>query len=171
MELFDAIHTRRTVRRFTGAPVPEAVLRKIVDAGRLAASGMNRQPWAFVVVTEPEILACLRVPEDHWSKDAGAIIAVVMDPESRWWVEDGAAAVQNMLLACTGLGYGACWYEGYTRRNEDAFKEALGIPARLRLFTLVALGVPAEQPFKDKKTLEEVLHWQRYAEMSEAGEG
>lgn len=162
MDAFDVIRTRRTVRKYTGEPVPHEVLEKIVDAGRLAASGNNRQPWEFIVVTEPGLLRSLRIPEDHWMANAGALIAVVMDPESRWWVEDGAAAVQNMLLACTALGYGACWLEGYTLRNEDTIRSILGIPANRKLFTLVSIGVPDEQLVKEKKSLQQVLYWQRY---------
>jgi len=162
MDTFDAILNRRTIRKYTGEPVPHEVLERIVDAARLAASGNNRQPWEFVVVTEPDLLRRLRIPEDHWMAKAGALIAVVMDPDSRWWVEDGAAAVQNMLLACTALGYGACWLEGYTVRNEETIRSVLGIPANRKLFTLVAIGVPDEQPVKDKKTLQQALFWQRY---------
>lgn len=162
MDIFEAIRTRRSIRKYTGAPVGREDLVKIVDAGRLAASGVNRQPWEFIVVTEPEILRQLRIPPDHWTEKAGAVIAVVMNPDSRWWVEDGAAAVQNMLLACAALGYGACWIEGYTLRNEEVFKVVLGIPENRRLFTLVSIGVADEEPIKEKKALQEVLRWQRY---------
>ena len=162
MDIFDAIRNRRTVRKYTGEPVPCEDLEKIVDAGRLAASGNNRQPWEFIVVSEPARIARLCLPADHWLSLAGAVIAVVMDPDSRWWVEDGAAAVQNMLLASAALGYGACWLEGYTRRNEEVLKTALSIPGNRSLFTLVSIGVPDEQPVKEKKPLNEVLHWQHY---------
>ncbi len=162
MEVMEAIQKRRSVRKFTGAPVSCEDLVQIVNAGRLAASGNNRQPWEFIIITDPAIMSRLRIPADHWSEKAGAYIAVVMDPESRWWIEDGAAAVQNMLLASFALGYGACWIEGYTLRNEALLKQVLGIPENRRLFTLVPIGVPAEIPTKEKKSLEEVLHWQQY---------
>lgn len=160
MEFFETIQKRRTIRRYSGAPVPREDLEKIVDAGRLAASGMNTQPWTFIAITDSEIIHRLCVPEDHWMQKAGAVIAVIMNPDSRWWMEDGAAAVQNMLLACTALGYGACWLEGYTLRNEELFKKILEIPEPLRLFTLVSIGAPDEQPIKEKKPLNEVLTWQ-----------
>ena len=112
MDTFETIFNRRSIRKYTGETVPRPVLEKIIDAARMAASGNNRQPWEFIVVTEPELLRRLRIPEDHWIARAGALIAVVMDPESRLWFEDGAAAVQNILLACTALGYVACWLEG-----------------------------------------------------------
>ena len=163
MELLEGIRTRRTVRSYTGAPVPVAHLEQIVDAGRLAASGNNRQPWEFIVVSDPAQMARLRIPVDHWSAQAGAYIAVVMDSEaSRWWVEDGSAAVQNMLLAAHALGYGCCWIEGYTRRNEEVLCQVLGIPANRKLFTLLTVGVPVELPQKEKKSLAEVIHWQVY---------
>ncbi len=77
-------------------------------------------------------------------------------------MEDGAAAVQNMLLAATALGYGACWLEGYTLRREDELKIMLRVPAEKRLMTLVPVGVPAEWPTKEKKTLAEVIHWETW---------
>jgi nitroreductase len=164
MEIFEAIRTRRSVRSFTGAAIPCEHLEAIVDAGRLAASGNNYQPWEFIVITDPAVMEQIRIPADHWSKNAAAYIAVVMDPESRWWVEDGAAATQNMLLACHALGYGAVWIEGYTLRNADAIRPVLGIPENRKLFTLVVAGVPVELPTKEKKTLQDVIHWQRYGQ-------
>ena len=161
MDVFEAIRTRRSVRAFTGEAIPREDLEKIVDAGRLAATGSNKQPWDFVVVTDRGMIDQLKTAS-QWMEKAAAIIAVVMDPESRWWVEDGAAAVQNMLLAATALGYGSCWLEGYTLRHEDAFKVLLGVPAEKRLMTLVPIGVPVEWPTKEKKSLEDVIHWGRY---------
>ena len=134
---------------------------KIVDAGRLAATGSNQQPWDFVVVTNRAMIDKLKVVAT-WMEKVGAIIAVVMDPSSRWWLEDGSAAVENMLIASTALGYGSCWLEGYTLPCEEEFKELLGIPQGRRLLTLVIIGVAAEQSTKEKKPLSQVLHWEKY---------
>ncbi|MBM3749189.1 MAG: nitroreductase family protein [Acidobacteria bacterium] len=161
MEALEAIRKRRSVRSYTGAPIPKEDLETIVDAGRLAASGSNKQPWEFIVVTERGMINQLKVASP-WMDKAGAIIAVVMDPVSRWWLEDGAAAVENMLIAATALGYGSCWLEGYTLPREEEFKALLGIPKAKRLLTLVPIGVPAEWPTKAKKPLAEVLHWEKY---------
>ena len=161
MDALEAIRRRRSVRRYTGDPIPREDLEKIVDAGRLAASGNNRQPWDFIVVTDRAMIDRLKVAAG-WMDRAGAIIAVVMDPSSRWWLEDGSAAVENMLIASTALGYGSCWLEGYTLPREDEFKVLLGVPEGKRLLTLVPIGVPAEWPTVEKKPLEEVIHWERY---------
>lgn len=161
MDALEAIRKRRSVRRYTGDSIPRTDLETIVDAGRLAATGGNRQPWDFVVVTEKAMIDQLKVAAE-WMDKAGAIIAVVMDSGTRWWVEDGSAAIENMLIASTALGYGSCWLEGWTLPREGEFKELLEIPKEKRLLTLIPLGVPEEWPSKDKKPLAEVLHWERY---------
>lgn len=161
MDAIEAIRKRRSVRDFTGETIPREDLETIVDAGRLAATGSNRQPWDFIVVTEREMIEKLKVAS-KWMEKAGAIIAVVLDPSSRWWIEDGAAAIENMLIASTALGYGSCWLEGYTLPREEEFKQLLKVPAEKRLLTLVPIGIPTEWPTIEKKSLEEVLHWEAY---------
>lgn len=161
MEALEAIKRRRSVRDYTGEAMPREDLVKIVDAGRLAASGNNRQPWEFIVITNRETMAQFKVAAG-WIEQAAAVIAVVMDPGSRWWIEDGAAAVENMLIACTALGYGSCWLEGYTLLHEERFKTLLGVPREKRLLTLVPVGVAVEWPSKEKKALEEVMFWEGY---------
>ena len=162
MDALEAIRTRRSVRDYTGDPIPREDLETIVDAGRLAASGNNKQPWDFVVVTDGDTIEQLKIAS-LWMEKAGAIIAVVMDPASRWWREDGSAAVENMLIAATALGYGSCWLQGYTIPREEEFKTLLQIPAEKRLLTLVPIGVPMQWPTVEKKSLAEVIHWERYS--------
>ena len=161
MDTLEAIRTRRSVRAYTGVPIPRQDLLTIVDAGRLAATGSNRQPWEFIVITDKGIIDQLTIAA-QWMDKAGAIIAVVMDESSRWWLEDGSAAIENMLLAGRALGYGSCWLEGWTLRLEDDLKAILNVPADKRLLTLVPFGVPVEWPTKEKKSLEEVLYWEKY---------
>jgi nitroreductase len=161
MEALEAIQKRRSVRKFTGEAIPREHLEKIVDAGRLAATGSNRQPWDFIVVTDQAMIEQLTVV-GKWMRKAGAIIVVVLDPYSRWWLEDGSAAIQNMLVASTALGYGSCWVEGDALPCEEEFKALLFVPKGKRLLALVPVGVPAEWPEIEKRPLESVLHWQVY---------
>ena len=90
------------------------------------------------------------------------MIIVVMDPVSRWWVEDGSAAIENMLLASTALGYGSCWVEGDAMPCEEQFKTLLGVPTEKRVMAVIPLGIAAEVPMPKKKALETVLHWEKY---------
>ncbi len=160
MDTLEAIRTRRSIRRFTGDPIPREDLETIVDAGRLAASGYNAQPWEFVVVTDRALIEKLVIRD--WMVKAAAVIAVVLDTESHFWREDGSAAVQNMLVAATALGYGSCWLQGRTEYHIDSIKALLHIPPAKHLMTLVPVGVPAESPEKEKKALADVLHWEMY---------
>jgi nitroreductase len=161
LDAFEAIRKRRSVRKFTGESMPKEDMEKIVDAGRLAASGSNRQPWDFIVITNREMIQKLKVAAP-WMEKASIIIALVMDTSSRWWLEDGSAAIENMLIASTALGYGSCWLEGYTLPREEEFKQALGVPKEKRLLTLIPIGIPTKWPTKEKKALSEVIHWERY---------
>ena len=163
MDALEAIRKRRSVRTYTGDPIPRTDLENIVDAGRLAASGHNRQPWDFVVITDPETKSKLTAA-GKCVQEAGAVIAVVIDPSTKFWHQDASAAVENMLIASTALGYGSCWLEGNTMPHEQAFKELLGVPEDRRLVTLVAFGVPVAWPTREKKPLEQVLHWEKYGD-------
>jgi nitroreductase len=161
MDTLEAIRKRRSIRRYTDDTIPKADLETIVDAGRLAATGNNRQPWDFVVVTDRTMIERFKV-SGAWIEKAGAVIVVVMDPVSRWWVEDGAAAIENMLLASTALGYGACWVEGDALTHEALFKTLLDVPTEKRVMALIPIGLAAEMPTQEKKPLKKVLHWERY---------
>lgn len=161
MDALEAIQSRRSIRIYTGEPIPTGDLEKIIDAGRLAPTGGNLQPWDFVVVTNPEMIAHFTIGAE-WVSKAAAIVVVVVDPHSRWWVEDGSAATENILIASTALGYGACWLEGFIPTREKEYKEFLGIPEGRRIFTLITIGLPAESPVKEKRTLEQVLHWEHF---------
>jgi nitroreductase len=161
VDIFEAIQGRHTSRNFDGTSVLKTDLEKIVDAGRLAPTGYNIQPWQFIVVTDREKIEYLS-EADKWIANAGAVIMVVMDLTiSDFTTEDASAAIAYMLLASTALGYGACWVEGDIVPFEAEFKETFNIPDQHRLFALVPVGNNADEPKpKEKKPLDDVLHWE-----------
>ncbi len=164
MNTLEAIQKRRSVRDYTGDPIPRGDLEKMLDAARMAPSGYNQQPWHFIVITNRQFIQH-HSKSGVWREDSGAIIAVVMDPTSEFWVEDGSAAIENILLAATALGYGSCWLQGSTKPHEETFKQLLNIPGHLNLLSLVSIGVPANWPqAKNKKPLEAVVHWETFEE-------
>ena len=173
MDLFDAIHARRTIRTFNGKKIPRGDLEKMVDAGRLAPSATNRQMWEFIVITKKKVLDDIlhhfhagrkyKTHEDGKFDGTSAIIAVIVDGSNEYWREDGAAATENILLAAKGLGWGSCWIEGQMRPHEEHFKELLAVPEEKRILLMIALGEPVKwSPPPPKKPLSEVLHWERY---------
>jgi nitroreductase len=163
MDLFETIAKRSSVRAFVPAKVTEADLLKIVDAARRAPSGGNRQPLNYILIQQKETLRALEEVQACFAT-ASAAIAIVADPTaSRWWLEDAAAAAENMLLAIAALGYASVWVEGTLLKEEEHAKRVLGVPAPKRLIILLPVGkAPQETPQADKKPLEEVLWREKY---------
>lgn len=163
MDVFEAIAKRASVRAFKPGNVPERDLLKIVDAGRRAPSGYNRQPWEFIIVTDPGVLAELGRIQSCIAQ-AGAAIAVVVT-ETRYWMEDAAAAIENMLLAATALGYGSLWIEGYVLAQEDLAKAILGVPEEPHLVAVIPIGHPAKPTHQaPKRSLEDVVFWDQFGQ-------
>ena len=151
MNFFDLVAARYSHRtKYTSAPVPEADLTKIITAATQAPSGCNAQTTYFTVVTNPALLAKLAdVIQSDATRTAPAMIVVstkkvTFDFGLDFEVEDYAAAVQNILLSATALGYASCWYDGMSRLNGNDKKIAkiLDIPATQQVRTILPIGVP-----------------------------
>ncbi len=175
MDLFEAIEKRYSYRgEFTDAPVPHEDLVRIVEAGLKAPSGCNAQTTSFVIVDDPGLLAKMReIHSMRAIQDAKAIIACVtsVDPEPvyeglHFEVEDCSAAIENMLLAVTALGYATVWIDGALRREGRAerINELLGIPQDRTARVILPVGVAAgEGTRKEKKPFDERAWFNRHA--------
>ena len=163
MDAIEALKTRRATRAYTGAPVEREVIEDLVDCGRLAATAINIQPLEFVAVTDPGLLRQIADATDYgrFIADAAACI-VVLSKETKYFLEDGSAATQNLLVAARAHGLGACWVAGDKKAYAPEICRLVGVPAGYRLISLVPVGHPAEHPRKDKRPLAEVLHWDRF---------
>ena len=157
MDLLEAIQKRRSVRSLVKTDVPMADLEKIVDAGRLAPSGMNNQPREFIIITDPELIGKLGTVQGFVA-DASAIIAIVADDKaSKYWLEDVSASAENMFLAIAALGYDSCWVEGTLLRKEAEARKILGVPETKRLMILLPIGKAAASGSQaSKKPLSEI---------------
>ncbi len=165
MDVLEAIRSRRSAKALEPAEIPREDLETIVDAGRLAPSGKNTQPWEFIAITDPETIAQLAEVQGLVGQ-ASAVVAIVADEQaSIYWLEDASAAAENMLLAIKALGYGSRWIEGTLTPKEGWAKGVLGVPDEKRLVIMLPIGkgVYNDQP-KQKKSLDEVLHWERYGQ-------
>lgn len=166
MELFAALRKRRSIRQYRATKIPRRALEKIVDAGRFAATARGVQPWEFVVVTQEQVLRELADITDHGKFLAGAAACIaVFSMDTKYYLEDGSAATQNILLAATGLGIGSCWIAGDKKPYGARIGELLGVPASHKLVSLVALGYPlAAGMFRqtEKRPLQQLLHWERF---------
>lgn len=164
MDTIECLKTRRSIRSYKPGSIDRAVIEDIVDCGRLAASAINIQPWLFVVVTNPEIRRKLASTTDHGSFIADAFCCVAVFCEHvKYYIEDGSAATQNILLAAHAHGLGACWVAGDKKDYCEQIRDLLGVPQSHTLVSLVAIGIPEAIPSPPKKDLGKVLCWERFS--------
>ncbi len=153
MELMEALRTRRSVRQWTLDPVPDELLKELVEAAARAPSGGNSQPWIFVIVREKGRLKRLRAAAPGIAGRPPAVILLCLD-RRRGDEEPGTldydmvhltlgAAMQNLLLAAHDKGVGACAIGSFHRASLDSI---VSLPRHLELKLLIALGYPASQP-------------------------
>ena len=113
MDAIEALKTRRAVRAYTSAPVPREIIEDIIDCGRLAATAINIQPWEFVVVTSPLVRRSIAHTTDYGKFIAEApVCVVVLCQDTKYYLEDGSAATENIMLAARAHGLGSCWVAG-----------------------------------------------------------
>jgi len=162
-DVFDAIRTLLAVRSYQGTPVPDTLVRRIIEAGRLTGSGMNGQPWHFIVIRDAETLRRLGALASSGPYVAQAPLAVVVATDkSRFAVSDASRAIQSMLLTAWADGVGSNWV-GFG--GLEKVKAVLDIPAGLDVLAILPFGYPARavgRGKKQRKPLREVAHLERY---------
>ncbi len=165
MDAIEALKTRRSVRYFRPGEIPVGLLEELVDCARLAPSGRNEQPWEFVVVRDRQKLREIAELTDNgrFIAEAAACIIVTCRP-AQYFLEDGSAATENILLAAHARGLGACWVAGDKKPYAEGVLKAVGAPAGFKLISLIPVGWPAAHlPERAaKRPLAEVLHWERF---------
>ncbi len=162
----ETIFSRKSVRSFTEQPVSQEELVFLVKAGMAAPTGMNRQPWEFLVIQDKTKMVELsaKLPYALMMKEAQALIVVIGNPEtSPYWFLDCSAAAQNILIAAESMGLGAVWTAGYPYEDRmDIISTTLSIPRPYRPLCTIPIGYPrGEQKPKDKWK-EEKLHMNKW---------
>lgn len=164
MDTITCINSRYSCREFQSRPVPRELLRQLIDAGRRAPSGRKEEPVEFVVVTEQATREWLAQITSYgkFLVQAGACI-VVIARDVTYYLEDGCAAAENILLAATSLGLQSCWVAGDKKGYARDILHRIGVPEGYRLVAMLAIGYsrnPGQQPVH--RDVESVLHWERF---------
>ncbi len=168
MDALECIATRRSVRKFLDIPVEFEKVGNVLDAGRFSPSAGNLQDWKFILVTNDKMRqevakACV---EQYWLGTAPVIIIVCTEPDKtkrfyggsgeKYSIQNGAAVVQNMLLAAHAEGLGSCWVGAF---EDEAIKRLFSIPESVIVQAIVPLGYPDEKvPMPLRLTLENVTY-------------
>ena len=167
--IIENMMTRRSVRAFKKDPVPTELIEQVIEAGTWAASGHDRQPWALIAVTNPEVIAKLSKANasffEHDVKDpfygAPAIIIVLTKTFTPTYLYDGSLAMGNMMLAAHAVGLGSCWInrarEEFEQPEWKAWLKSLGIEGDYEGIGHLALGYPDGEPHAPKPRKECVV--------------
>ena len=174
MDLYEVIRTRRSVRAYRHAPIPEEVLVRVLDAARIAPSGSNRQPARFIVVTDNETKKEL-VPMCHDQAFIAAAPVVVVAcgrdikyNRGEWMgrcamIVDVAIAVDHLTLAARAEGLGTCWIGSFSNAK---LKEFLKLPEDVDVVALTPLGYPEGNPFTEPEgriPMEDFVCWDEWS--------
>ena len=176
--VLEVIRSRRSVLRFEETRIKEEKVKAILEAGRWAPSWVNKQPWSFIVVTNRNIKEQLSkvVPTVFVQgvKEAPVCIVVVVDTteDPYHFIEDGAAASQNIILAAASLELSSCWVglfdlKGLKDSNEAKVRDILEIPEPYRVIALLPIGHTRSDipiPAKERKPLHEILFRNKFGE-------
>lgn len=165
MEVFDAVRTVLAVRSYQNKPIRPELTRRIVEAAHLTASSMNRQPWHFVVVENPGLLAELGVVArtGPYITEASLAVVVVIE-QSEFAVSDASRAIQSMILTAWSEGVASNWVGFF---GLEAAKPLLGIPAELDVLAIIPFGYPTVAKAgqkKKRKPFQNVVHRERFGD-------
>jgi len=171
MEYTDLIRSRESIRNYNpNRPVPKEILEKILNAGRLAPSACNCQPWKFLVISSPAVLAKVKACYNRdWFKDTPHILVVLGLRDQAWnrsydgynSVEtDVAIAMTHIVLAAENEGVGTCWIAAY---DPELLKEALNSDSNQLIFGITPLGYPKpgfqKSLIKKRKSLKDIVEF------------
>ena len=171
-EAIENIMTRVSVRQFTGEKITAAQVDTLLRAAMAAPSAINKQPWAFIVVTDQKIIEQLgeALPYSRCSNNpaiaiipCGDLSKAIEGEMGAFWINDVSAATENILLAAHSMGLGAVWTGLHPDMNRAKLvQEMLGLPEHIIPLCIVPVGVPAEQPAIKEKYNEANIHYNRW---------
>lgn len=166
MEIFQAIHTRRSIRRFRSEPVPESIVEKILAAAMMAPSAGNEQPWQFVAITDRDCLDAVVAIHPYASMASHAPLAILvcgdlsLEKYTGFWVQDCSAAMQNLLLATHAVGLGAVWTGIYPVEDRvKKFRSLFALPDCVVPLGLAVIGHPDQHPESKNRFRSDRVHY------------
>ncbi|WP_406661447.1 nitroreductase family protein [Methanolobus sp. ZRKC3] len=169
MEVLEAIHTRRSIRKYTDEPISDETVKELLSAAMSAPSAVNEQTWVFVVIDDRKLLD--KIPEYSpyaaMTLEAPLAILVCGDTSQEkipgFWVEECSAATQNLLLAAHALGLGAVWTGCYPMEDRvEGFRKAFALPEHVIPLGLVVIGHPDQEVAPEDRYSEAKVYHNRY---------
>lgn len=165
MHTLEAIKNRRSIRVFTHQEITKENLEKLIEAARLAPTARNEQSWEFIIITNQSTkqkITQITDPNGSFISNAAACIAVFC-LDAKYYLEDGCAATENILIQASDLGIGSCWVAGDKKPYCNQIKQLLKVPDNYKLISIIALGYPKKNPDPiEKRAIKDIVHWEHF---------
>ena len=163
------IHARRSIRKYTAEAVSAADVTELLEAAMAAPSAGNQQPWHFIVIRERGVLNAIPGFHPHAAMALQAPVGILvcgdqtLEKHPGYWVQDCAAATENLLLAVAAKGLGAVWCGVHPNADRvEGFTRLLGIPSHITPFAFVPIGHPGESKPPARRYNPERVHLDRW---------
>jgi len=161
------IQARHSIRNFKDTPIPEEIIRKVLDCAKSAPSARNIQPWLFGTITDQTLRSQIADLTTHgkFIAEAPVCFAVFGERDQEYVLEDCCAATENILIALTGYGIGSCWVAGEGKEYAEPIRKLLGVPEKYKLISLIAAGEAKTEGFvlAKKKLLQDITFKNRFS--------
>ena len=158
------IKSRHSVRKFKSDPIDEKVIRDAIACAALAPTARNIQPWLFGIIKDRQMLEKIAgvAVTGKFIADSAVCFAVFGEKKETYYLEDCCAATENLILALQAYGVTSCWVAGDKKPYAETVRKMLDVPDRYTLVSLIPAGNPAEIPFADKKTIKDVVFYEKF---------
>ena len=164
MDTIECLKKRRSIRNYTGKEISKEIIEEIVYCGCLAATANNIQPCEFIIIKDKEMLNRISDITDYgkFTSDSDTCV-IVLSQDTKYYLEDGSAATQNILVAARAYDIGSCWIAGDKKHYCSKIKELLDVPDTFKLISIISLGYTDElNPDIKKKEPKDIVHWNKY---------
>jgi len=158
------IKSRHSVRKFKPDPLDERVIQDAIECAALAPTARNVQPWLFGVVREKQMQKTIAglAANGAFIADCAACFFVFCEKKELYYLEDGCAATENLILALQAYGVASCWVAGDKKEYAESVRKLLNVPETYTLVSLVAAGMPAEVTIAPKKPLKKLVFFEQF---------
>ncbi|MBN1117732.1 MAG: nitroreductase family protein [Bacteroidales bacterium] len=169
MELFEALFSRRSIRKYLEKEIADSQIEQIIEAGMFAPSAVNKQPWHFIVFRNSETIKSIIEVHPNAGMLVGASAGILicfdkqLEHDHGYGPIDCSAATQNMLLAAHGLGIGSCWVGIYPRENRiEALHKLFNLPEHVIPFAVISLGYSELVKSKPDRFKKDRIHYEKW---------
>jgi nitroreductase len=158
------IKSRHSVRKFKPDPLDELVIHDALECAALAPTARNVQPWLFGVVRDKQTLQKIAgfAVNGSFIADCAACFVIFCEKKEMYYLEDGCAATENLILALQAHGVSSCWVAGDKKDYADSVRKLLNVSDTYTLVSLVAAGIPAEITIASKKPLKKLMFFEQF---------